>query len=441
MIHNKKFACVIILVLAFFAFSASICDCADNKEPLSGWSATIPKTYSGKIKTVSGKAIEFFVPIARVKMRAHKNINSRQVGLITPDNDFKYRIFDAGSGWVKVCKGNTIKGYCVKKFFNKRWMLLAESEINLNGNAVQFKTIIAVVCNQKLFCAYTYKVNSKGNTLYKSSTLICYIDKYVKTYSQDLKASNKYSKSYLNELIIDKKVVGWLFGWNKFKGEDYQKELDFSVARLIVPYLDNGQIKLYEKRLNGVELTDIYSCLPSAKREIKIIYMEAHCGVFSGGCSIGYYYIPHEISLTKKGDGKLLIKEKRYVEITEKLIAHNPYYAYSLAYIFNNKEIMKKAYEKFKKELVEVDKKCGQYVLDLDRFVVNDRLQLEKYWHSFVKPKDKYEGPIEYKAAKCLEKVIGPERSWYLFYRTGLFPSRKIIEQYLDNEYVAEPRE
>lgn len=293
---------------------------------------------------------------------------------------------------------------------------VAKSEIILNDKKISFNTTLDNTEEySKSF--YKYRITTNNNeVLYEGGTKkeLPIIDNF---------DSEKTTPSFLYELKLNNNVVGWIFGWNK---DNYYKYYgtDFSVARVFIPYIDNNEIKLYNKKIEGIKFTDIGNYLTQKNNEIKIIHTEPSYGIFSCGACMGYYYVPSDITIKNTLLG-IKIKENKFIDISKEFIVKNPEYAYSIAFHYKNFSKMDEAYKLFKHKLVDVSNKCSEYQRELSVFIENDEISFEQYWDTSIHKLS------ENDAYQCLTDNFPEQNWWHLFMRTGLFPTTKVIETYI----------
>jgi hypothetical protein len=250
--------------------------------------------------------------------------------------------------------------------------------------------------------------------------------------------------SQFYELKIENKKVGWLFGWDRSNGI-YGTDLTF--ARIIAPvegkFDSHRGSQLFSESYDGLKFKQIADLLAKNSSELLIIYTDHESNVFNCGACYGRYHSPYQVTI-KNINGKISVIESN-VKVNQDLIESNSYYAYSIAFGLNDHKAMKEASSQFLHDLKIASEKCGRFDIPLNKW--NDNIYTERgskllklydHWEKAgeLLVTDRYNIDILDDASECLENEVSPEFDWYVFMRTGLFPSEKTINSYIENELL-----
>ena len=236
-------------------------------------------------------------------------------------------------------------------------------------------------------------------------------------------------------LDIQGKRVGWLFGWNQYA--KYDSNLDFSFARLIAPIGNKGE--LYTAQGEGFQFRAIADFLD--KQANQLIIIEGHTqNIFGAKAMFNYYHLPYQHLFTLDEDG-LINVETGNIEISEKLIDSNPYNAYSIALNYDDYAAIRKAYSRLKDTIDKAAKECPEYDLTVAQGcpecakegIFRPTVYVGYTNRTRENSADRHQAYDELKS--CLVSAIGQDAYHYLYFSTGLFPSQKVIDDYLENGY------
>ena len=455
---------------------------------------------SGKIKQLSGNLYSYYVPRKEVNIRLDKIENSEKVGTISKDNYSNYYIVDADEIWLSIYseKDRKLIGYSrkyvdlwddqIRKLFDRYSFIKTSSKVIVDNTVFYFDLIRCLdgkVGKWDMSGRYYYEISyiddnqriklfSNGDERYFiNSGLSVYIDKTIASDSQAVKDSDLYV------LRFDNEIFGWMFATSK---GGWYSQFDFTNSWVFIPKADGF---LYKKHTYALKLTQIGEYLKTKDNQIDIIMMKDATGIQTCGACTGWDYFPEILRIQKnnKDSKKAFMNENNMsteefeameeyaaenygsywfdnvqildnvrIEITQEFIESDPSYAFAIAFIANDKKSMRKAYELIKEELLIRLEKCDKYYKPLDDYISydfqnqvgKDVVNLEEYWQSFTAA-DGYFQIQHSEAYEYLLECTGLDEKessldfYDLFYRTGLYPDPRLIEQYLESEYPAYP--
>ena len=382
----------------------------------------------------------YLPPHKRIIVRQEPSLESDHIGLLTPENSggFIYKPHD--DKWLTVTTfGGELIGYSYKKLFEKRTVAVLEDTIvtadgvyrinfygypydpdHTHGHSLTYDE-----------SQYYYQITMDNNELFSKGDKITFnhiLERVISGEGEDVPIQ-------LYSLNIQDEKIGWFFGWNNI-GEG--SEIDFSFARVLIPQSSmqhpNG---LYTETYRGINFNKIADFLDKKPNQLFIIHTKSQGNVFYCTACLGFYYIPRQLTLTK--DGEQLSVGESNIKITKDLISSDPAYAYAIAFNLDDYDSMRKASSTFKKEIKLAGELCGRHDVDIELTVKpnNRYIDMSTHWHS-IGLLHGYINPGLYmanSAANCLENVLPFNFVWHFFYRTGLFPSEKTINKYINNKY------
>ena len=150
--------------------------------------------------------------------------------------------------------------------------------------------------------------------------------------------------------------------------------------------------------------------------------------------------MPYQHLFTLDEDG-LINVETGNIEISEKFIESNPYYAYSIALNYDDYDAVRRASSKFKDTLNRAEKRCPEYDLTVEQNcpecakegIFRPTVYVGYTNRTQANSLDRHKAYDDRKS--CLVDAIGKDAYHYLFFTTGLFPSQGAIDDYIENEY------
>jgi len=258
-------------------------------------------------------------------------------------------------------------------------------------------------------------------------------------FNEGVKKEGKLMPLQFYTLDIQGKRVGWLFGWNKYENAEYYQDIDFSFARVLIP---TGET-LYTASGDGFKFKEVADLLD--KQDNQLVVTEGYTqDTFDAKPTYGYHYIPiqHLIALE---EGSVTVSTG-VIDISDRLIENDPYYAYAIALNTDKYDDIKRISDRFKDKLELASNHCPQFELTvaeacpectsegLFRPAAYLGVHIDRWgeggWEAFEKARDRVDD-IE----TCLTEVLTEDEFYHLFYRTGLFPSQRVIDDYLENQY------
>ena len=244
----------LLLAVPSAVFALSNSDIVNATSPSSVYMRKGFELSDGSIKELvshkTGVSLYYCNPVS---VRANPDINARK---ITSINDGNFETFDlkasaSAEGWADVFKDGRHIGYsaqAVKKDGQvdniicpqPKWLTLSTLEVA----GVQFN---AELIDQRDLIIK----DGDGTVLYTR------------------RVSDKTS---LYELNNANGIFGWIVGWDLYDDSQYFKDIDFTVARVVVPYLDEkGNQEVWDAVYQGVQNLKFLSMLSDVHGQVPIV--------------------------------------------------------------------------------------------------------------------------------------------------------------------------
>ena len=240
-------------------------------------------------------------------VRSQKNLLSKKVDVIHSNRANEFSFYDESpqSTWVTVHHKGKFIGYSVKAFLRD-----LEIEIIRDGEP-EFENV---------FCP-DYKSLSSGKVQANgeefTAKLLNYRKLQITTKSGQLVLDHQVSgKSLLYELGNPEQPMGWMVGWHKYRSsiitseidndEIYYPDLDFTVGRIFIPYIDaNGNPQVFNKLFDGIRQTDFSPMLVQKDHSITLVSTDSVSGYlwFNCGACTFYYHLPIFINIAREEHG------------------------------------------------------------------------------------------------------------------------------------------
>ena len=397
---------------------------------------------NNQIQQVAGQAYSAFFPELNTRLRQKPSLNSKVIAILNNDDRdhphdkdrINYRYLPYDDRWIKVLSlEGKLAGYSHRSLFNKVFIFKYEDVITTPDNTykLEFIGLPLDLCSEVLKrlpgqCTtsygqnkYHYKITtSDGEIVYEKGRLSdWWDDEYLK---KEFVQQGEYPPTQFHTLDIQGKRVGWLLGW---KHDKTWKDIDFSYARIIVP---TGN-KIYTTWGRGYNMKSFADLLDKKDNQLLITSGRSHT-IHWGVSSIAWYYIPWQHLITLKNNNVDVV-EGGNITLSNKIIERDPYYAYALAVITNDYEGIRKSSKIFEDILQKVSTACPDFNLTVEE--VCPKCKKRKVFRS-----DSYESNFETEEIRaCLSEVLSFEAYYHLFYSVGLYPSKKVIDDYLENKY------
>ena len=397
--------------------------------------------HHNQVTQMSGQKYHIYIPTTRIRIRQEPSLDSKQIGLITDENDKSYTYKPHNSKWLSVnTLDGKVVGYSYKELFYKQPVAVFEDEIVTTDGTYRIE-----------FTGYPY--NPPDDYSYRQSQYRYQLflnDKEVFTKGSKkifqniqlrmIRSRTDEIPTQFHSLLIQDEKVGWLFGWNKHV-ESYYTDLDFSFARIFIPQRDDV---VFTESYEGIKFRKVADLLDKKPNQLLITPTEWQGYVFNCYKCMAYYYLPKEIMLTRK-KGEVVVS-KSDITINRRFIDSNPAYAYAIAFNIDDHATMKEASSRFLGELETAGELCAEHDISIEETIdtSDGYVDLEAHWQKVAEMRGYSDRNRHYmhmdsavKAMNCLERVIvDHEFVWHTFYRTGLFPSRKTIDAYIKNRYL-----
>lgn len=381
---------------------------------------------NNQVVQMTGQKYHIYNPTERIRIRQGPSLDTKQIGLITDENEKSYIYKPHNSKWLSVStlEGKLV-GYSYEELFYKRPVAVLKDEI---------KTAKGV-----------YRLEFTGYEFDPTKDSYNQLQYYYQVFLNDEEIFTKGSKTrfqsiqprvagngdeemavQFHSLTIQGKKIGWLFGWNKHEDyDDTWKDLDFSFGRVIIP--DANSDKLFTESYQGMKFAAIADHLDKAENQLLITPVEEH--MLSCYPCRGFYYLPSAVMITSKKDQGLSVKTSAKITINDRFIESNPEYAYAIAVNIDDYDSMRKASNLFMDKIENASQLCASYDYDITDYALGRYVYLKYRW-------DREARELFTSAANCLGIAGGSEFAWHAFYRTGLFPTKKTIDTYIKNRYV-----
>lgn len=401
--------------------------------------------HNNQVTQMIGQKYHIYIPIERIRIRQGPSLDTKQIGLITDENEKSYVYKPHDSKWLTVStlEGDLV-GYSYEELFRKRPVAVLKDEVKTTEGIYRIEFI-------------GYEFDATVNTYSQ-------LQYYYQLFLNDEEIFTKGSKTRFNNiqprlagngdeeiptqfhsLTIQDKKVGWLFGWNKYEDDGYYTDLDFSFARIFVPQHSVSSSsesidRLFTGAYEGIKFRTIADLLDKEPNQLLITPTDYQGNVFFGGAALGYYYIPRELRVTKIGDEVAVSKSD--IKINQRLIDSDPAHVYAIAFNIDDHAVMKKVSSKFQGEMEIASESCGKYDVSIEIMGVQQGgyIDMYEYWKraaGVLGYEDRFPLSAARDAASCIEGALMFSRDfvWHFFYRTGLFPSRKTIDHYIEKQY------
>jgi len=265
-------------------------DIVDAISPSTAYLRNGFKLQDGTIKELKsvkmGESLKYCSPVS---VRSKPDINSKKIAGIN-DGNFEEYVIKKGPnfGWANIFKGGKFIGYSAQAISDggkvtnivcpsSNW--ITQSIIKLDG--AEFN---AELIDQR---ELTIK-DVKGEVVYNR------------------KVSGKTS---LYEVRNSSGLFGWIVGWDKYDDSPYYNDIDFTVARVVIPYVDSdGDQKVWDAVYEGVQNSKFLDIISEGKDKITIVSGKAIWGPKFYMCSActRYWGLPAFVTIERS---KGFIKE------------------------------------------------------------------------------------------------------------------------------------
>lgn len=402
---------------------------------------------NGQIQQVAGQVYYTYEPQTNTRVRQLPSLDSSVLGLLNNDDrnhdtdinhkDYKYAPYN--EEWMSVLDfDNKLLGYSYRPLFYKSNTIIKYEDSVQTPTGTYKLEFIGHPYRQAL----EYSYNS-GNYYYSITLddVELILEKGWQGNKRHLQEmyiqEGMFMPTQLHTLDIQDKRVGWLFGWNQYANSEYSTDLDMSFARMIVPL---GKHRgLYTEQKRGYKFREIADLLDRGDNQLLITEGRIQ-DTFGVKAMWNYYHLPYQHLFTLEEDGYIDVKTGN-IEISEKFIESNPYYAYSIALNYDDYDAIRRASSKFKDTLNKVAKRCPEYDLTVAQGCpecAKEGLFRPTAYVGYTNrtrenSADRHKAYDDRKT--CLVSAIGQEAYHYLFFATGLFPSQRVIDDYIENEY------
>jgi len=399
----------------------------------------------GQVLQMPGQEVVVYIAIERIRIREAPSLEAKQIGLITDENRDSLEFKPHNDQWLEVIGANgAVIGYSFTAVFEKKKAVTLSHSINYFGDQYSID-----------FVGYLFDPNADS---YRQSSYYYQILKNgEEVFTKGRKATGD---SIRKQMVIQRgevaptqfhllsaggKPVGWLFGWNKH-GESgwggWSGGLDFSFGRVFIPTHSRfgiiSKTELFTEDFGGFKFRAIADLLDRELNQVLLTPVHAHGNVYNCGACMGYYFMPSEVLITA-GRYRTAVKQSN-ITINRRLIENNPAYAFGIAFNQDDHAAMKAAAQGFDDLFNAASVTCGQYDVSLKETVASSEytysVNMSEHWAVVSRRMGKGDmWGVTTDVAQCLYQVLPDEFVWNVFTRTGLFPSRRAVDEYIENEY------
>ena len=187
-----------------------------------------------------------------VSVRAAPDITSRKVTSINDGNFEDFTIIASSTaGWADVYRAGNHLGYSAQA-------------INNDG------AIENIICTQPSLLA---KSSLQISGVAFAADLVDQRNLTVKGQNGEIIYTRRVSdQTSLYELRNSNGLFGWLVGWDLYDDTPHYSDIDFTVARVIVPYIDkHGNQKVWDAVYSGVQNLKYFSMLKVKTNSVSIV--------------------------------------------------------------------------------------------------------------------------------------------------------------------------
>jgi hypothetical protein len=427
MMNSIKIICIIFITA-----------CLIQVFPSSSSAVNLNTPTSKQVTPLTGEKFYMHDPNTTVNLRKGPSAKSIKLEIIGESNGSLYVYKKYNNEWLEVYERDGTKiGYAHTKAF-KAIQYLQDKIKTKNGiYEITYHGYIDPPYYSKKSSNYYYTVTKGDKILLEIGNT-----NFPVPFRSPILNEPERTVTNLHSLSIQGRKIGWLFGWDKFGGEHY--DLDFSFARILIPdsTIDGNERKyseLWTETFSGIKFS-ISDFLVKKENQLLIVPTSSdNNSPFWWGAVTGYYYFPYEVRFTLNNVGVTILKRNK-VTLNQLFVESDPSYAYGIAFLMNDHNFMKIASNYFLHKMEAVSNKCGEYDRDLEKFSSKKTIDLEKFWEWSLL-QNPLEGlpphrPSIHDVANCIKEAAGSDFVWHFFKRTGLFPSRKTINAYIESKHI-----
>ena len=286
---------LLILLLTKSGAAAAItnADIVDAVSNDSGYLRDSFELKNGSIKELRGQKIgESLRYCNPVSIRSKPDIASQKVGSINDGNFGEYQFKQSShNGWAQVNSGEQIVGFAAKAI--------------RDGDSIN-----NIICPTS---SWLTRSILKLEGLDFNAELINQRELTIRDVNGEVIYNRKVSgKTSLYEVRDSNGLFGWIVGWDKYDDSPYYNDIDFTVARVVVPYVDSdGDQKVWDAVYEGVQNSKFLDIISEGKDKITIVSGKAIWGPKFYMCSAcsRYWGLPAFVTIERsKGRVKERIK-------------------------------------------------------------------------------------------------------------------------------------
>ena len=227
---------------------------------------------NGSIKELksqkTGESLHYCNPVS---IRSKPDIASKKVGSINEGNFGEYHFKQSPhNGWAKVISGEQIVGFSAQAI--------------RDGESIN-----NIICPTS---SWLTRSNLKLEGLDFNAELIDRRHLSIKDADGKVLYTRKVSgQTSLYEIRDSRRLFGWLVGWNKYDDSPHYNYIDFSVARVIVPYIDsNGNPHVWDEVYHGIQNAKYLNIIQQGDNKITIVKGSGLSGPYFYGCGACTWY-------------------------------------------------------------------------------------------------------------------------------------------------------
>ena len=288
-------ATLLILLLTKSGVAAAItnADIVDAVNIDSGYLRNSFELKNGSIKELRGQKIgESLRYCNPVSIRSKPDIASNKVGSINEGNFGEYQFKQSPhNGWAQVISGEQVVGFAAQA--------IRDGDIINN-----------IICPTS---SWLTRSSLKLEGLDFNAELINQRELTIRDVNGEVIYTRKVSgKTSLYEVWNSNRLFGWIVGWDKYDDSPYYNDIDFTVARVVVPYVDSdGEQKVWDAVYEGVQNSKFLDIISEGEDKITIVSGKAIWGPKFYMCSAcsRYWGLPAFVTIERsKGRVKERIK-------------------------------------------------------------------------------------------------------------------------------------
>ena len=290
LIMIAKLLLILLLTKSGVAVAITNADIVNAVSIDSGYLRDSFELKNGSIKELRGQKIgESLRYCNPVSIRSKPDIASNKVGSINEGNFGEYQFKQSPhNGWAQVISDEQNVGFAAQAI--------------RDGDSID--NIICPTSN------WLTRSNLKLEGLLFNAELINQRELTIRDVNGEVVYTRQVSgKTSLYEVRDSNGLFGWIVGWDKYDDSPYYNDIDFTVARVVVPYVNSdGNQKVWDAVYEGVQNSKFLDIISEDKDKITIVSGKAIWGPKFYMCSAcsRYWGLPSFVTIERS---KGFIKE------------------------------------------------------------------------------------------------------------------------------------